>query len=240
MDNVGAGTPAPDQGQVGQQTPAAPDQGQAQPSVNWEAQYNELRPEYTRATQRLSEYEQLFEALQDPEHQAEILSQLGLELDTGPGDEGIEDPDEWVDPLEQKYNELEQELEGLKSERELEAQQAQEEELLEMRDAYIDDALEYIADSLDLRFSEKEEEVLGNLAIAMAEDGVPDVQGAYNALYGEGESVLEVNRQRWIDSKTGAIQAPRGAAVSADKRPTNRRERIAYIDERMRALEQQQ
>lgn len=243
MTISGAGSPAPDEGQAGQPV-VTPDEGQV---TDWEArareleeQYGNLRPEFTRTTQRLSEYEQLFEALQDPERQAETLAQFGLELDTGPADTGAPD-DEFVDPLEKEVAELREWKANLESERELEAKTAQEAQLLEARDEYVDEAIEFIEKQPNIpKFSNKEKEVLGNLAIAMTgEDGVPDVQGAYNALYGE-ESVLEAARSRWIDSKTGAIQAPRGAAVSSETRPTNRRERVAYMDERVAALEAQQ
>lgn len=241
MTISGAGSPAPEGGTTGTEVQPTPPEGQGQPEFDAQRAYDELRPVYTQATQRLSEYEQLFEALQDPESQAEALARLGFEMDTGPEDVGTAAPEaEWEDPLERKVQELEAQLQGVTSERELEARQAQEQELVEARDEYIDDAITHIGTATKVKFTEREQEVLGNLAIAMTdEDGVPDVQGAYNALYGE-ESVLEANRQRWIDSKTGAIQAPRGASVSAETRPTSRRERIAYVDERAAAIEAQQ
>lgn len=79
--------------------------------------------------------------------------------------------------------------------------------------------------------------MLGNLAIAMEnEQGVPDVQGAFDALYGN-DGVLETNRGRWIDSKQSAFAAPLGSPIPQDRKPSNSRERVAFIDERARALD---
>ena len=75
----------------------------------------------------------------------------------------------------------------------------------------------------NFKFSQREEEALGNLAISMETDkGVPDVQAAYELIYG-GEGVLETNRTRWIDSKRGAFSAPLGSTIPADQKPQNAR-----------------
>lgn len=218
-------------------------------AFDFERGYNELRPEYTRATQelgtfreRLSEYEQLFEALHDsdPEVQAQAMAALGLELDTGSPESATPGADEWVDPLEEELQTVKAQLDELRSARELEASERETEHLADLRDDYIGEAISYIEDSLKVKFTEREDEALGNLAIAMAdEDGVPDVQSAYSLLYGD-EGVLETNRKRWIDSKTGAAIPPLGTSIPADQRPKTARERVNYMDERMRALEQQQ
>ena len=205
---------------------------------DYQRAYSELRPEYTRTTQALSEYEQLFAALSDPETQAEALSALGLEL-AETGSQGTGD-DDFVDPLEQELEALRAQVTELSSARELEVQAAEEAQTIAMRDDYIGEYLTYLERQSGDSFSEREEEVLGNLAIAMTgEDGIPDVQGAYERIYGE-QGVLESRRQSWIDNKRGALSAPLGTAIPADKRPQTRSDRVAYIDERMRAIEQQQ
>lgn len=233
-------------GQAGQGSEETPGDGQG---LDYERSYNELRPQFTRTTQELaearsglSEYEQLFASLHDPdpEVQQAAFDALGLELDTGP--QGTQDDDEFVDPLEQELAALRGEVTELRSARELEAEQAEQREIEQLRDEFIGEAISFIEkDALPqgVKFTEREEEALGNLAIAMEnEEGIPDVQGAYNLLYGD-EGVLEINRQRWIETKTGASQAPSGRSVPVDKKPTNAAERVAYIDERMRALEDQ-
>jgi hypothetical protein len=71
------------------------------------------------------------------------------------------------------------------------------------------------------------------------EQGVPDVEGAYELLYGD-KGVLETNRERWIASKTGATSPPRGTSIPAEQKPKTARERAAYIDARVAALDAQQ
>lgn len=230
-----SGTPAPDAGTSGPEPNAQTGGG-----FDFERGYNELRPEYTRTTQRLSEYEQLFEALHDsdPEVQKAAMDALGLELDTGSQGSARKTDDEFVDPLEEEVKALRSVVDELHSARELEAAKARESELAELRDEFIGEAISFIEQNTNVKFNEREEEALGNLAIAMEKDGTPDVQGAYNLLYGEA-GVLETNRQRWIASKTGAPMPPIGTSIPADQRPTTKAERISYVDERMRALDEQ-
>lgn len=206
--------------------------------------YNELRPEFTRTTQELSaaqaaltDYEQLFAALQDPEHQAEALAALGFE----PADTSTpqRDDNEFVDPLEEQVQALQQQLAEVQQSTTAQQEAAREAEMVEMRDSYIGDAISFIEDQTGQQFSEKEEEVLGNLAVAMeSEDGVPDVQGAYEAIYGD-EGVLETRRASWIESKQRAQLPPLGQPIPEDRRPATRSDRVTYIDERLRALDEQ-
>lgn len=236
-------TPGSEAGQ-GAETPANGDKG-----FDYERAYNELRPEFTRTTQdlsdfrsRLSEYEGLFEGLHssDPEVQRAALEALGLELDEGSPGTGAED--EFVDPLEQELHDARARIEALESAREQEAAASDAQRLTELRDQYIGEAISLIEDSLEgFEFSEHEERVLGNLAIAMPdEDGLPNVQAAYMALYGPENSVLELNRQRWIEPKLGASQAPLGTTIPADQRPKTRSDRVAYVDERLAQIQRQQ
>jgi hypothetical protein len=239
----GLGEPAPQQGTSGQEQA-----GQQGGQFDFERGYNELRPEFTRTTQelsstrsRLSEYEQLFAALHDsdPEVQRSAMEALGLATDTGSPGSAPAGTDEFVDPLEQEVQQLRSVVDELRSARELEAAEAEEAALTEMRDEYIGEAIGLIESQVNIKFTEREEEVLGNLAIAMVDEkGMPNVQGAYNILYGE-DGVLETNRARWIASKTGAAMPPMGTTIPADQKPTTKAQRIAYVDERMRAIDQQ-
>lgn len=209
---------------------------------NFEQGYNQLRPEYTRTTQelsevqqRLSEYEAFVQAISDPETQAEALASLGFEMETG-----VKPDEEFADPLEREVHELRGVVESLRRNDELGAAAREEQELLNMRDNYIGQTLDYIESVTKVKFDQHDEEILGNLAIAMAdEEGVPDVQSAYNALYGE-QGLLERKRTQWIDSKTGAYTAPMGTSIPADKRPATRAERVDFVDRRLQALDQMQ
>lgn len=234
MSDLGiSGNPAPDNGQA--------DDGGRQ-AFNFEQGYNQLRPEYTRTTQelsaaqeRLSDYDAFMEALSDPDLRDDALASLGIELETGAAPE-----DEFADPLEQEVHYLRSVVDELRQGRELEAATQEEQATLDMRDNFIGESISFIEQASEMKFDEHDEEVLGNLAIAMSgEDGVPDVQGAFNALYGE-KGLLERQRQQWIDSKTGAYTAPLGQSIPADKRPTNRAERIDFVDRRLQALDQMQ
>lgn len=239
---------------IGNEAPV-PNNGQdgiVSPTFDFERSYNELRPEYTRATQELSqvrealgEYEQLFGALHDPdpETQRQAMAMLGLELETGSRPEDIE---EFADPLEKELQDLRGVVDELRSARELETAQREAEALNDLRDEFIGESIDALEASLkptygdEFRFSEKEEVAIGNLAIQMRNSqGVPDVNGAYALIYGE-EGVLETNRSRWIASKTGAFSPPAGTTIPADQKPKTARERAAYIDQRVAALEYQQ
>lgn len=223
----------------------APDNGQG---FDFERSYNELRPQYTQATQRLSEYEGLFAALHDPDPaiQAEAAQILGLDFveDTG-APSGGNDDDEWNDPLESKVAELEEVIQDLRQRSELEASAKEEQELIDLRDNYIGESIGAIEASLSgngqrFQFSDKEEETLGNLAIAMADqDGIPDVQGAYERLF-SAEGIIESRLQQRIESKRNAAIPPLGVTIPADKKPQTAAERRAYIDERWRQLNDQQ
>lgn len=224
-------------------TPGTPGQGgpEGDDAFDYARAYNELRPEFTRTTQELaeyrdglSEYEQLFAALQDPSTQAEALASLGFEVGTGQPQGGSSD-DEFVDPLEKTVEELRSQLNEVRSQQELEAAAQQDAEITALRDDFIGEAISYIEESTQRTFKAREEEVLGNLAIALTDEaGVPDVQAAYNMLYGN-EGLVETARGDWIQTKTGAAQAPLGTSIPADKRPTTRAGRIQYMDERIRA-----
>jgi hypothetical protein len=237
---------------IGQEGAPAGGQG-AQPGsgsqeFDYQRGYDQLRPEFTRVTQELSqtrdslnEYEQLFEALHDsdPQVQQAAMEALGLELETG--SQGTSQPDEFVDPLEQAVNSLAERFDRLESARELEASQRQESEQILMRDEFIGDAIGIIEGSLGRKLSDREEQVLGNLSVALEDaQGVPNVEAAYNLLYGGDESFVEDVRAQWIASKTDAVVPPLGTTVPADQRPQTPRERIAWMDERMARLESQQ
>ena len=237
------------------ETPGAPESGTSATAgapgepgqgFDYESAYANLRPEYTRTTQRLSEYEQLFSDLHnpDPEIRAEAAQLLGLEFAEETGAPATPAPgttdNEFVDPLEEEVKTLREQVAELRQRSELEASRVEEQRTLDLRDEYIAGTIDFITESTGQKFSEAEEEVLGNLAIAMADDDdVPDVQGAYQRLYGE-QGVIESRLQQRIESKTGAALPPLGTSIPADKKPKTAEDRINYMDERWRQLSDQQ
>jgi hypothetical protein len=78
---------------------SAPEEGHAPAgeTTDYEKRYNDLRSEFDRRNQTLSEYEQTFQGLSDPETRAEILAQFGLEVED---DEEELDTPEYEDPYE--------------------------------------------------------------------------------------------------------------------------------------------
>ena len=237
---------------AGQGAEAPADQGGQ--GFDYEAAYGQLRPEFTRATQEaaqlrdsLSEYEALFSALHDPdpEVQRAAFDALQLDLAEDTGSPGTTQSDEFVDPLEEDLRAANERIAALESARELEAAEREAEEMDALRDDYIGEAISLIEQALstpdkEFKFSQKAETVLGNLAISMTgPDGLPDVRGAYSALY-DSDGLLEDERARWISTKTDAQPAPLGTTIPADKKPRTAQERIQYADERWAQLQRQQ
>lgn len=236
---------APEIGQGAPESTGAPE-GQA-PEFDYRKGYDELRPEYTRTTQELAQaredldqFEDLFDALHDPERQAEALAYLGFEP-ANAGDPATDaDLDEFVDPLEAEIKELRATVSDLQHQRQTEAEEQERQAILDMRDEYIGEAISFIEEQTGRTFTEQQERVLGNLAIANeTEDGIPDVQTAYNLIYGK-EGILEAERSAWIDSKTGAPVAPGGQTSTKLEKPQTSAERARYVDERLAQLERQQ
>ena len=230
----------------------APGNGQGENQFDYEKSYNELRPEFTRVTQELSqakqaadEYSALFAALQDPETRGQALELLGFELETGEP-QGGNGPQAYTDPLEEEVTQLRGQVDELRSQRASEQAAREQEQFYSLRNEYIGEVITDIENNLrkngakDFTFSTKDEVALGNLAISMQnEEGLPDVQGAYDTLFGN-DGIVESRRQTWIDSKLSAPTPPPISQLPADQRPTDKRSRIAYVDERLAQLERQQ
>ena len=224
----------------------------SQKEFDYKVGYEQLRPEYTRTTQelssaaeRLSEYEEMFDALDNPETRAAALDALGFELDTGvEAGSQREQEEEFIDPLEARLDAAEARVQELEQSHELEATNRENENIIALRDDLIGEEITAIEDHLaksqeGFKFTPEEDEVLGNLAIAMEDDeGLPDVRSAYAALYGD-TGVLEINRERWISTKTGAGRAASGRSAASTKKPTTRQGRVEYFDERLRAQDDQ-
>jgi hypothetical protein len=209
------------------------------------AAYQKLRPAYTQATQRLSEYERLFADLHnpDPAIQAEAAEFLGIQFaeDTGtptPSGDGA-DEGEWHDPLEDQVAELTNMVQELRKASEQEATAKAEAETLDLRDEFVAQSIDAIASEVQRKFTEQQETVLGNLAIAMADDDdVPDVNGAYALIYGD-QGLVSAELRAVYESKTGAQQPPLGTTIPAENRPKTAQERIDYIDKRARDMADQ-
>jgi len=172
-------------------TPSTPEEtpetsasdGQSQDeSVDWAKRYNDLRPEFDRTTQRLSQYEQVVNALQDPDLRDDALSALGIELD-----EEAEEYDDPVDAMNSKFSALEQKLAEQEETRESERYEQAEEK-------FIAQGLDGIAKRENAEISETQRELISQLATRddfRLDDGEPDLDRAYKTLNGFAKEVRE-------------------------------------------------
>lgn len=193
---------------------AAPEGTPAEAADPFEKRYNDLRPEYDRTTQRLSQYEQLVDHLQDPEYQAEALEALGLQLAEEERDEDDDwDEDDPSERIEQMENYLEQQSQA--------AYQAQQE------DAMLDRVEEGV-DALQKEHGEFDDEELELLLDAAEanpdDDGIPDVKYAYELL----TKVADARREKYLASKKGT-QLPGGQAAVEDVDIDDEQARIALM-----------
>lgn len=208
-------------------TPAVPDPGthgdQQHTEINWQKRYEDLRPEFDRTRQQLSQVEQQAQQLQalqqDPDALAAFLSQLGYEIDGG------DEPQEFLDPNEQKLSELERETAEMRAWREQQEQQA--------HLAQLESAVE--AEMSELGIPE-DAEVLRNMLVSRAvalpatENGRPDIKGAWAEL----QQLEQHFQQQWAQSKRApsvpAVGQPGTQAPNLD----NPEERIAWMAEQAR------
>lgn len=174
-----------------------------------EQAYKQLQGDYTRkrqadsqaareAQERAEQYDQLFQALQNPETQAEALAALGFDLE-----DGAQEPGQEPDPTEQMLSEWEQ----------FKSQQAEQQQVAEL------DALEQQlnaeiteqAKHLGLNDAQHEWIFDRMLAIPPKDDGSPDVGQAVK----DFEELAQWAQEKYVNSKREAAQAPAGSSGQA-------------------------
>ena len=197
-------TEAPAEDQTQQDTPnesgpeETQDTRQEVPENDYEKRYNDLRPEYDRTRQEVAQLRQFQEAARGafgPEVQAQVLRQIGLDLDD-------------VEDFEDRENESEEDrvarLEQWKSEFE---QQQQEQLLAQQEEEYLVSEIEALEKEAGREFSDEELTLIARAAQASRlENGDPDVKGAYELLTGVSKSA----REQYVNSKK-APKAPVGS-----------------------------
>jgi len=195
----------------------APEQSeqQTQEEVDYEKRYQDLQPEYTRATQEAAQYRQIIELAQQGDRDA--LELLGLEVEEQ--DTEDEDSDQPITRAEwQQYQD----------------QQAQERQADESEQAFNDDlwaAVEAIEEKEGREISDEEASVLRDSAIAqVVRGGTFDLSQTWDALRAQDKEAVE----RYVNSKKQARTAPLGSA--GDRKidtstPEGRKAAIAEIAE---------
>lgn len=163
----------------------------AAPEVNWEQRYTDTQAAFTRASQEAAALRAEQERLQsDPDAQRAFFQSLGYE---------IEEPDQgYQDPTATELAALRQqvsELSGWKDNLTAEQQQAQQ---LAVINASVEEQFRSTAPDLDPATREWVE--TRALGLPARDDGMPDIQGAYQAF-----QAWETERQKqWAQTKRTA------------------------------------
>jgi hypothetical protein len=221
---VEATTPAAVAGPEG--TPSTAEQAQAE--VDWQKRYSDLQPEYTRATQRVSELErqqELYDLLvstDDPDTRRQVAERLGYVLDAEEQtQEGEPDPfsryDERLDRIEQALTARDQQ----------EANATRAAEVREQVDARLDKL------GID---KDDQDWVLAYAinALPPTQDGLPDVEQAHQVF-----AAREDARQKaWAQSKRAPAISPNGQAATEVPDLDDRQQRWEYMARRINANEQ--
>lgn len=192
--------------------------------IDYEAKYKSLQPEYTRATQEVSqtrqelEHWQRFEA--DEDYRDAYLAQLGYDV-------SADDDDEFADPNIARLEALEQHI-SAKEAAETEAQQIQ------MVEQYVNaqlDALDGL-DTADRNWIESRA-----LTIDATSEGMPDIKAAYEELQARDLQA----QKRWAAGKNAAPRfsangTPGNQAPDLDK--MSRTDLAAYMAEQVQMADQ--
>ncbi len=171
--------------------------------TNWEERYQNLQPAYTQATQEAAQYRQFVESLTNPETQAQALDALGLQIQEE--EEEYEDDSEYIDPTEQRLEQVEAFL--------VQQQEAAESEVwIEAEQQFEAERIAELQSQEGREFSDTELQLLLSTAEANRKpDGEPDFELALAAL---GDA-YETRQKRYAESKKA--QAPQIGTAGEDK-----------------------
>lgn len=181
-------------------------QGDTENTPDWESQYNELRPEYTRATQELSEYRSVFEALQDPERQAEVLEALGVSA--GSDNRSNDDEVDFDSLMQDDPNEaLIARIAALEEAQNSSLQSRQEEERLDAEVEHLTGQLGQIEQKLGRTLSDQEVELYGQLSQNFRdENGMPNALKAHELIDGYAKGRYEdYKRSKIVGQPQGGV-----------------------------------
>lgn len=205
-------------------TTTEPTPGGTPAEVNeYQQRYENLRPQYDRTMQELQSLRQQHEALRnDPDAQRAFLAELGYQVEDDPADAALYD-----DPV----SALRAELDEIKQTQAQRDQQAQMEQQMRAGEAHISNAIQAIDSSRPAPLDDEEQAWVISRALASppGENGMPDIQGAYQAF----QSFEEGRMRKWAASKqTPHRVSQAGGEVTEDNRldvddPGERQRRMA-------------
>jgi hypothetical protein len=230
--------PAPEQG-----TPAVGGPEGAAPAeeIDWQARalaaedrYGHLQPEYTRTTQEAAtqrdqlQWYELLVTSEDADIRRQAAEALGFEFEEEQPSEPETDP---VKPLQERLDRMEQ----TQSQRDQEAQDA---EYARAMRAVLDERLEELmpgSQSDDgVKFDQDQVLAYAMHALPPAEDGLPDLQGAYDLL----TQRQDARQKSWAQSKRAPHISPNGQTGTEVPNLDNDQERQDWMARQLQANEQ--
>lgn len=195
-------------------------------NIDYEQRYNDLRPEFDRKSQEAAEYRQFQEALSGqsgPEAQQQALLALDIELE---GDEDEDDSEYDDDDPDTRLERIEETLEQQKAE-------AEQHELVNQENEYLQEGIEVLEEEADREFSDQEIGILASVARANRTDsGYPDLALAYDQL----TALSDQQQKAWIASKKTSRGPGTGTAAQEAVDLSDPDSRIQYAAQRIAEL----
>jgi len=208
-------TPAPIE-----ETPAATEQ-----TIDWQKRYEDIRPEFDRTNQALSQYQSLVDGLQseDPDTRAEAALALGFEL--------VDGAEEEVDEPVDQDTELARQVAELNQWRAQQQQDATEQQQLAQVEAHVDAQMGAL-EGLD----EADRDWVLSRALALDPDdqGMPDVRAAFADLVARDTR----KQQAWGKTKKAPSISAVGQEGTQAPNLDNDHERQQWMAERLEQLSQ--
>lgn len=182
------GTPAPE-----------PTDGSPAETEDWQERYQNLQPEYTRASQEAAQYRQIFQLASqgDPEAQNWIAEQVGWEVDGQPDDEE-EDPTAALAAQVEQLRQADQER--------------QQEARYDAVETDVQGRIEELVKDANLSFENKEHEQAFTTAVfahlTQHPNGGPDVDGAFKQV----TNLMDIAFTSRMAQKRNLSLAPSGSS----------------------------
>lgn len=156
------------------------------PQVNYEQRYNDLRPQFDRTAQEAAELRAWKEQLSsDEDAQREFLRSLGYE---------VEDPNQGMDPTAAELAALRQQVSELSGWRDNLTQEQVQAQQLQQLEQSVNEQFKAIPDLDEADREWVEDRALTRMA--PREDGMPDIQAAYQALVERDNRVLSTRAKK--------------------------------------------
>jgi hypothetical protein len=185
------------------EAPVTPDTPEASaptgtPDINWEQRYNDLRPKFDQTAQEAAALRAEQERLNDEEYFKQLMAQRGYE---------VEEPDPgYQDPTAAELERLRAQVTELAGWKDNLTQEQLQQQQLQQINASVDEQFRATAPDLDPATREWVETKA--LSMAPRDDGMPDIQGAYQAF-----TDWELERQKqWRTQKKRAPHVAAGGA----------------------------